>query len=338
MKKYKLKKSYPGTYDTKVGDVVEYCELDEFYHTIDNEFPKYEVEDYPEYWEEVVEKKYEILEVVINIHKKVSCVKDCSREYIDALLSCEHNYIHSIRRLSDGEVFSIGDKVVWNWSDSSIDYLIITGFKVSEDDITVKVSDTRFNSYFANLIKTGEAWKFRKYIEPKVVTEDGKKLYVGDTYWYTDKEGNGIVICMTIRKETHISDHNNYVRFSTKELAEQYKESNKVLFITEDGYEIKNYETMVYWIHNESCTTIYPTILNKSWFEDKNLEVRNQYTIFKDSNKAEEFRKNKLAKKNEEKLLDSKVLSINEVVELYTESYSSQHFKNKLKELVKSKQ
>lgn len=90
MKKYKLIKEYPGS--PNINLVVVLREKKDFY--IDDEgngfyhlsYSRGEVEQYPEYWQEVKEKEYEILS-----------------------FTC--NKIHSVKRLSDGEVFTIGDKV-----------------------------------------------------------------------------------------------------------------------------------------------------------------------------------------------------------------------------------
>ena len=73
-KKYKLIKEYPGS--PELGIIAE---------------ERYVMKDQPEYWEEVVEKDYEIL---------------ISRVVPQEILS--------VKRLSDGEVFTIGDEVMWD--------------------------------------------------------------------------------------------------------------------------------------------------------------------------------------------------------------------------------
>lgn len=74
MKKYKLIKKYPGF--SELGTIIE-CQDGTSYYSKN-----------PEYWEEVLAPDYEIL-----VRKLVN----------------ENSLIHSVKRLSDGEVFTIGD-------------------------------------------------------------------------------------------------------------------------------------------------------------------------------------------------------------------------------------
>ena len=78
-------------------------------------FHKEAIENYPEFWEEIKEKEYEILSfmdknIIFNLSDKVYQPNadidfDCGLKY------CLNNFkIHSIRRLSDGEVFTLGDR------------------------------------------------------------------------------------------------------------------------------------------------------------------------------------------------------------------------------------
>ena len=86
--KYKLIKKYPGS--DSVGTIVTGYGKDGWY----SKGPGGKTYDWtlivynPEYWEEVVEKDYEIL-------------KTCPIEGI----------IYSVKRLSDGEVFTVGDRI-----------------------------------------------------------------------------------------------------------------------------------------------------------------------------------------------------------------------------------
>lgn len=61
---------------------------------------------------EIVQKDYEILELSFKRSERpeIRSVVGYSDGYIQALLKCENN-IHSIKRLSDGEIFTIGDKI-----------------------------------------------------------------------------------------------------------------------------------------------------------------------------------------------------------------------------------
>ena len=106
MKKYKLIKEYPGS--PKVGDIVK----------------GYGTDSWSEFWEEVVEKDYEILSF-----KQDSGIADLWTKFhtnswgrnvngqcvtnpytTEEILSNKLYAIHSVKRLSDGEVFTLGDK------------------------------------------------------------------------------------------------------------------------------------------------------------------------------------------------------------------------------------
>lgn len=114
MKQYKLKKWYPGCGKQEVGSIVTKSNsgsplylgvklTDTLYYT----FPAKYVENNPEYWEEIVEKDYEILSILIqrsdNHQIRVVTHLDC-QDYIKSLSKTQGNSIHSVKRLSDGEV------------------------------------------------------------------------------------------------------------------------------------------------------------------------------------------------------------------------------------------
>lgn len=93
--KYILKKEYPGS--PKLGTILTHEEL--------------QFCNWNEYYQEVVEKDYEILELSLQRsikHQIVSALGN-SEDYTISLLNCNGNKIHSVKRLSDGEIFTIGD-------------------------------------------------------------------------------------------------------------------------------------------------------------------------------------------------------------------------------------
>jgi len=93
MKKYKLLKEYPGS--PELGTIVK--ELYYVYKGLKHS-PMYD-----EYWEEVVEKDYEILRYYSIENPSIG------RTTCNSKLNDTYN-IYSVKRLSDGEVFTIGDK------------------------------------------------------------------------------------------------------------------------------------------------------------------------------------------------------------------------------------
>jgi hypothetical protein len=86
MKTYKLIKEYPNS--PKLG------------YISNNKDSRYDCSQHPEFWEEVVEKDYEILQMK-NSHGNFYSLfrnEELSKHEI------ENHTIHSIKRLSDGEV------------------------------------------------------------------------------------------------------------------------------------------------------------------------------------------------------------------------------------------
>ena len=89
MVKYRLIKTYPGS--PKLGTILTHEEL--------------QYCNWNEYYQEVVEKDYEILTLV---HKEQHRILLAEYANIDMFLECKQDYnywsIHSIKRLSDGEI------------------------------------------------------------------------------------------------------------------------------------------------------------------------------------------------------------------------------------------
>ena len=94
--KYKLIKEYPGS--PRLGTITDRTMY----------FPEY----YPSFWQPVVEKDYEILSLArfCSIKPTITDVSNYGDEYIEALLKCDKARVHSVKRVSDGEVFTISDK------------------------------------------------------------------------------------------------------------------------------------------------------------------------------------------------------------------------------------
>ena len=115
-------------------------------------------ENYPEFWELVVEKDYKILSILLQRSDKhqihnVSEYKNTG--YIEALLNCNGNKIHSVKRLSDSEIFTIGDKVFSEYVNYTINKIGIVNDKcmVSALYDTNNPNDSRLHYNLNNLKK-----------------------------------------------------------------------------------------------------------------------------------------------------------------------------------------
>lgn len=80
MKKYKLIKEYPGS--PKLGTEIINNENVNSAHTLDKThyYNGYKIQEYPEFWEEVVEKDYEILSY---ISKLKDCIVEVNNEWLE---------------------------------------------------------------------------------------------------------------------------------------------------------------------------------------------------------------------------------------------------------------
>ncbi len=179
-------------------------------------------------WEEIiepitVEKDYEILSFKQNsgitdlwIRDETTIQEKWSRggKYTtpystQELLNNPLYSIYSVKRLSDGELFTIGDKVI----DNVFGKLEITSFINDKGAFTFKCLDLKSTS------GSGSLRDIQYYKTPLFTTEDGKEIFEGDvyhcintklwTYWYT--------LC---NKNTML--HKDYKAFSTCQAAEEY--------------------------------------------------------------------------------------------------------------------
>lgn len=144
MKRYKLIKKYPGS--PKLGTEVIYSKAHKIYNYNGGDFyselPKNQVENLPEFWEEVIEKDYEILSFSQNSNIKdlwtnFGPIPNCwcrnvngfavTKGYtLNEILNNPLYSIHSVKRLSDNAIFTIGDKI----NNSTIINIIIKKDKI----------------------------------------------------------------------------------------------------------------------------------------------------------------------------------------------------------------
>lgn len=179
MKKYKLIKEYPScefmklkkgaivkqleysgcTFYNETGDVTDLC------------LNKSSVENYPEFWEEVKEKEWEIIEL-----RKIDG-SDYSKEKrkIEMFLKnlkegvLKHWYINKIKRLSDGEIFTIEDRVKNG---------VIKNINIEDDELKIIVKPNNHIALFEFDLS-----KLEK-VNPLFTTEDGVDIYEDDECWY----------------------------------------------------------------------------------------------------------------------------------------------------------
>lgn len=125
MKRFELSKEYPDC-PIKKGDIVEqdcygqYVKQDECII-----FGKEDIDKYPDFWKEVVEKEYEVISWVTEYG---DVYEDFIRVYGVFVSLGAERYTTKLVRLADDEIFKIGDKTPHGK---------ITGFKEIKGDMVI---------------------------------------------------------------------------------------------------------------------------------------------------------------------------------------------------------
>jgi hypothetical protein len=202
-KQYKLIKKYPNS--PQLGTVVNYSEKHQIYNNNGGDFytelPKHQVENLPEFWEEVIEKGFEVLSICYD--EVIYANKIQGKDYWDGFGFWDYKEnsevikIHSVKRLSDDVIFSIGDTTNGG---------IIKEFSIHGSKLQLKVDGLIFLDDF--LVK-----------KTKIFTsEDGVDIYEGDVVTWL--HGDNMSIANIGKAHSSMYKHLKY--FSTKEKAEEY--------------------------------------------------------------------------------------------------------------------
>lgn len=217
LEKYKLIKIYPNS--PELDTIIEPSIATKLYYHKDKyiESPN----KYPEFWEKIEEKDYQVLSFVLN--EKVFTIdettKKCFSEdgnYANFSKYLKDNRILSVIRLSDGEIFTIGDKV----KQSNV---------IHNNIFTIRGFEMDVNNKHLLVIGNGgiKLSKIEK-VKPLFTTEDGvdifeqtNLIYVSPTYNINYFSYNWNKDCI----ETCVKEGGKY--FSSKEKAEEYIIFNK---------------------------------------------------------------------------------------------------------------
>lgn len=212
--KYKLIKTYPGSPELETI-------LTPTLHTKmnSNEYILYNVIikpiDYPEFWELQIERDYEILE-----YKTESGIS-CNAPFLEdseSFYKKERCSIYSIKRLSDNEIFTIGDKLE---TDEKQGYILLEKINIDNSYLWGHYKNN------GNLYEFGIDLKFAKKIKQLLfTTEDGVDIYENDEHWFVYNDLSEI---FKGNSKSHI--HKEYIHklksFSLVEAAKEYVLMNK---------------------------------------------------------------------------------------------------------------
>lgn len=177
--------------------------------------------------EKAVEKDYEILSICGTknhpLPKTILYLKDVYKNDFTGHLTASSKcwQINSVKRISDSEVFNLGDKLTKG---------VISKITLSDFNEGIYVDTENYVGLPLN--------EWIKSKQPILKTEDGIEIFEGDevTWLYS----SGFQICSTRRAETTMLKDLRY--FSTKEKAEEYILMNKPCLSLQD---IKNFLNQV---------------------------------------------------------------------------------------------
>lgn len=166
--------------------------------------PKWIIEEGND-WEEIIEKQYEIL------------------------LYHKQDQIKSIRRLSDNEVFSIGDTVQSirsNWQGNDCKIEIIRAKEDGTIDFTINQNGDK--GTYRNCLNN-----FRKVKTPLFLTEDGIEIFEGDYYCHTTLDFQ-ILGSKAGNLSGNLLGKKGYYYFSTEDKAQEWIILNKPMLSIKD--------------------------------------------------------------------------------------------------------
>ncbi len=252
-KRYRLIKEYPNS--PKLGTIVEWagnnCLIKNYNYSNGEEtyiFIKTTIENYPTFWEEIKEPEFEILafrsfpsnKIDYFDNQIVGITINNKDKWLETWLVNVKKYnsaeIYQVKRLSDSEIFTIGDTIsLMNKNDS--------------DNLNcMEIYNNRliFNGYCNGI----ESYKHSK--TKLFTTEDGIDIYKGDKlpYWVPIKAGSinldmydsleWEVLDGIHQYDLKLYDKKYWKVFSTKEKAEEYILYNKPCLSYNDIKEFMN--------------------------------------------------------------------------------------------------
>jgi len=235
MRTFKLIKNYPG-FTMPLECHNPNCETVYYTnkgHTLVNPT------EYPEFWEEIKKKEYEILSFytsggigTLRKDKTFSWAKDINfyGEFKESwFLNRPMLYkIHSIKRLSDGEIFTVNENLNYQHKDQVYSFTLnAIEFEIAPADKGKGILS--FPHTNKRLGKWLDIDKLVKARTPLFTTEDAVDIFEGDSPYHIlfDNSFPGSFIIGQFKDISNFCTKDFYRYFSTKEAAEKYIQLNK---------------------------------------------------------------------------------------------------------------
>ncbi len=181
MRKFKLIKKYPQC-RYNIGDVITFKnEWKEFFISVN------ECEKYPENWEEVSinKKEFEILsfkrikEHPMCYSKVGDIIENESNEDFDPIYE-DTIIIYSVKRISDGTVFTINDKIIAR--NRTVGF--IKNFKIIGESFIKVFFDVESGNTISYIYQLSDIELVKNSIKPLFKTNDGVEIFKEDKCYY----------------------------------------------------------------------------------------------------------------------------------------------------------
>lgn len=175
--------------------------------------------------------------------------------------------IYSVKRLSDGKVFTIGDKVITTKT------CPITIIRFEHLGSEIKIWDNYWFNYLEDI---------KQIAIPLFKTEDNVDIFEGDSWWYVvadspnpyPRKTNTLVYSGT-------SNYKKILRFSTEKVANDWiKKNGKPNFVTQDGKNI--FPGDEYWALNPKTNSLWKGVCQQGTQKNKGVFYFSQECTAKD--------------------------------------------------------
>jgi len=243
MSDYKCKAKYPG--GPCVGYISKPHVAQDDWHYSDGLW--FHPEEFPEFWEKVVEKDWEVQSLKFKFSDEqvlFATIQGNGKYAIAAnrfygidytggstLKACLDSGwgVVSVKRLSDGQIFTVGDKV---------DNVIRKNIEITKLTLS---DDGKYLQVWGNFILGMNGWNHLNTIthskKPLLITEDGVEIFEGDFYSFIYEDKVQTSIAMASAKYAKIDGY----YFSTIDAACKYLEENKPQYSKKDLLSFSGY-------------------------------------------------------------------------------------------------
>lgn len=237
MEKYRLKKWYPSLHNNwKEGDIATKSKSGAplykgkpINENLDAFVSESEVKENPEFWEKIEEKK-DTAEVLSYTPRTTDDLVVCSIPVTD-LPSFEYSEIRMVRRISDGEVFRLGEAFITHTGKTD---------RISKIRIIREFNEVSLE--WATGLGNTELQNAKKY-SPLFTTEDGKSILEGNSFYpVCIKDGFGFTPFTFIPQKwtKRCLNKESFKYFSTKEAAQNFIIENKPCLSVKDVLKALN--------------------------------------------------------------------------------------------------